>query len=280
MLEQKNLDISLLEVNKGQLYGLPKNPRFIKDDRYLALKKSIEEAPEMLSIREIVVYPLENGHYVVIGGNMRLRACQEIGYKELPCKILPLETPVAKLREYTIKDNIAFGSNDWDVIANEWDTEELSEWGMELPDFAVDDTPIEPEENKDETQYSRNIEIPTYQITGAEPTIAECVDVSAVKKLIKQIDESNVSEEQKEMLRICAYRHAVIHFDNIAEYYTHQDKEMQNLMEENALVIIDFDRAIEKGFVDMTDKLLRLIPNKDESEILDETEMLEGYDEE
>ena len=75
MLEQKNLDISLLEVNKGQLYGLPKNPRFIKDDRYLALKKSIEEAPEMLSIREIVVYPLDNGHYVVIGGNMRLRAC-------------------------------------------------------------------------------------------------------------------------------------------------------------------------------------------------------------
>ena len=280
MLEQKNLDISLLEVNKGQLYGLPKNPRFIKDDRYLALKKSIEEAPEMLSIREIVVYPLENGHYVVIGGNMRLRACQEIGYKELPCKILPLETPVAKLREYTIKDNIAFGSNDWDVIANEWDTEELSEWGMELPDFAVDDTPIEPEENKDETQYSRNIEIPTYQITGAEPTIAECVDVSAVKKLIKQIDESNVSEEQKEMLRICAYRHAVIHFDNIAEYYAHQDKEMQNLMEENALVIIDFDRAIEKGFVDMTDKLLRLIPDKDESGTLDETEMLDGYDEE
>ena len=138
MLEQKNLDISLLEVNKGQLYGLPKNPRFIKDDRYLALKKSIEEAPEMLSIREIVVYPLENGHYVVIGGNMRLRACQEIGYKELPCKILPLETPVAKLREYTIKDNIAFGSNDWDVIANEWDTEELSEWGMEGTDFLMD----------------------------------------------------------------------------------------------------------------------------------------------
>lgn len=138
MLEQKNLDISLLEVNKGQLYGLPKNPRFIKDDRYLALKKSIEEAPEMLSIREIVVYPLDNGHYVVIGGNMRLRACQEIGYKELPCKILPLETPVAKLREYTIKDNIAFGSNDWDVIANEWDTEELTEWGMEGVDFLMD----------------------------------------------------------------------------------------------------------------------------------------------
>ena len=89
-----------------------------------------------------------------------------------------------------------------------------------------------------------------------------------------------LSEEQKEMLRICAYRHAVIHFDNIAEYYAHQDKEMQNLMEENALVIIDFDRAIEKGFVDMTDKLLRLIPNKDEAETLDETEMLEGYDEE
>lgn len=163
MLEQKNLDISLLEVNKGQLYGLPKNPRFIKDDRYLALKKSIEEAPEMLSIREIVVYPLENGHYVVIGGNMRLRACQEIGYKELPCKILPLETPVAKLREYTIKDNIAFGSNDWDVIANEWDTEELTEWGMEVSflqkdeDIDIDDFFEEVESG--DAQKVKNVEI-------------------------------------------------------------------------------------------------------------------------
>lgn len=121
--QQKNISISEIEINKGQIYGLPKNPRFIRDERFNALKHSIEEAPEMLSLHEIFVYPHE-GKYVVIGGNMRLRACKDLGYKEIPCKIIPKETPVAKLREYTIKDNESFGQNDWDLLANEWDSEE------------------------------------------------------------------------------------------------------------------------------------------------------------
>ena len=86
----------------------------------------------MLGLRELLVYPYE-GKYVVIGGNMRFRACKELGYKEISCKVLTVETPVAKLREYSIKDNEAFGQNDWDILANEWDTEELQGWGMELP---------------------------------------------------------------------------------------------------------------------------------------------------
>lgn len=129
----KNLQINEIEINKGQIYGLPKNPRFIRDERFAALKKSIEDAPEMLGLRELLVYPHE-GKYVVIGGNMRLRACLDLGYKEIPCKVLPQETPVAKLREYTIKDNEAFGQNDWDILANEWNDEELQGWGVELPD--------------------------------------------------------------------------------------------------------------------------------------------------
>ena len=128
----QNLKISEIEVNKGQVPGLPKNPRFIKDERFKALVKSIQDAPEMLNLRELLVYP-HNGKYVVIGGNMRLRACKELGYKEVPCKILDASTDVAKLREYTIKDNNAFGSTDWDLIANEWECSELEEWGMEIP---------------------------------------------------------------------------------------------------------------------------------------------------
>lgn len=129
----QNLKISEIEVNKGQIEGLPKNPRFIKDERFKALVKSIQDAPEMLNLRELLVYP-HNGKYVVIGGNMRLRACKELGYKEVPCKILDASTDVAKLREYTIKDNNAFGSTDWDLIANEWECSELEDWGMEIPD--------------------------------------------------------------------------------------------------------------------------------------------------
>ena len=64
---------------------------------------------------------------------MRLKACRELGFTELPCKVLPKDTPIEKLREYARKDNIAFGEDDWDLTANEWDTEELEKWGMELP---------------------------------------------------------------------------------------------------------------------------------------------------
>ena len=132
MEQIKDIDIKRLEVNKGQVEGLPKNPRFIRDERYKALVKSIEDAPEMLKLRELLV--VEHGSkFVVIGGNMRLRACKELGMETVPCKVLPADTPVAKLREYAIKDNNGFGEDDWDILANEWDAEELQDWGMELP---------------------------------------------------------------------------------------------------------------------------------------------------
>lgn len=143
---KKNIPIDLIEINEGQLsqidaetnkqIGLPRNPRWIRDARFEALKKSIEDAPEMLDIREIVVYTLssikgKDGKYIAIGGNMRLRACQELGYRDIPCKVLDPETPMEKLREYAIKDNEAFGQNDFDILANEWDIEELQSFGME-----------------------------------------------------------------------------------------------------------------------------------------------------
>lgn len=129
-MEQKTIKIADLEINRGQIDGLPKNPRTIKDERFKALKKSIEDAPEMLALRELLVYP-HNGKYVVIGGNMRLKACKELGYKELPCKVIDENTPVEKLREYTIKDNIGFGDDDWDCLLAEWNVNELEDWGFE-----------------------------------------------------------------------------------------------------------------------------------------------------
>jgi hypothetical protein len=131
MKEQKNIPVKLLEVNKGQIEGLPQNPRFIRDARYEALKQSIVDAPEMLELRELIVVEHEK-KYVVIGGNMRLRACIDLGYKEVPCKVLPADTPVEKLREYAIKDNNEFGQDDWDILANEWDENELKGWGVEM----------------------------------------------------------------------------------------------------------------------------------------------------
>lgn len=128
------VSINKLKNNTGQIEGLPKNPRFLKDDKFKKLVKSIQDDPEMLELREVIAYD-NNGELVVIAGNMRLKACQEIGIKEIPTKILPQNTPVEKLKAYTIKDNVAFGEHNWDELANSWNVEELTEWGLDIPNF-------------------------------------------------------------------------------------------------------------------------------------------------
>ena len=138
MSETINIATRLIEANKGQIKGLPKNPRAIRKPAFEKLKRSIETFPEMLELRELIVFPLD-GRYVTIGGNMRLKACQALGIKEIPCKVLDKETSVDRLREIAIKDNVASGEDDWDLLANEWDTAELEEWGMFLPMPKEDD---------------------------------------------------------------------------------------------------------------------------------------------
>ena len=132
-MNREVIPISKLEMNRGQVEGLPKNPRFFRDSRFEAMKKSIEDCPEMLDLRELIVYPYGD-KYVVIGGNLRLRACKELGHQECPCKVLKAETSVAKLREIASKDNISFGETDMDALLNEWNRQELQDWGMELPE--------------------------------------------------------------------------------------------------------------------------------------------------
>ncbi len=146
-MKQELVHITKLVNNKGQIEGLPKNPRFVKDHKFVQLKQSIKDDPEMLELREVIAVDY-NGELVVIAGNMRLNACLELGIKEVPCKILPQNTPVDKLKAITIKDNIGYGEHDWDALANEWDVEELAYWGLDLPlDFEADETELEAEED-------------------------------------------------------------------------------------------------------------------------------------
>ena len=125
------IPLSKIESNKGQIEGLPKNPRLIKDGKFEALKKSIEQDPEMTALRELLVIE-HNGKYVIIGGNMRYRAMKDLGIKEAPCKVIPADTDVEKLKAYTIKDNAGYGEWDWDDLANEWCDEPLSDWGVDV----------------------------------------------------------------------------------------------------------------------------------------------------
>ena len=115
----------------------PKNPRLIKDDKFKKLVKSIQEFPDMLNKRPLITFTDVDGKYVVLGGNMRLKACKEIGLKEIPI-ILADEWTEEQKAEFLIKDNVGFGEWDWDNLANEWDAENLDEWGLDVPIFKED----------------------------------------------------------------------------------------------------------------------------------------------
>lgn len=137
------LPLSQIELNDGQLDGLPKNPRSIKKDKFQKLKNNIEAYPEMLAWRSLLVYPLDNGKYIIIGGNMRYRAMTELGHTEAPVFIIPKDTPVDRLQAYTIIDNNGFGEWEWDLLANEWPDDMLADWGLDVPNM---DCLEEPEE--------------------------------------------------------------------------------------------------------------------------------------
>ncbi|MFY7937716.1 MAG: ParB N-terminal domain-containing protein [Flavobacterium sp.] len=117
-------------VKAGEIKPNPNNPRIVKDEKYKKLVQSIKDFPEMLEIRPIVV----NDDMVVLGGNMRLKACKEAGLKEIPI-IKASSLSDEKQKEFIIKDNLGYGEWDWNMIANEWNSEELEEWGMDIPGF-------------------------------------------------------------------------------------------------------------------------------------------------
>jgi hypothetical protein len=121
-------------VDIRQVRSNPDNPRFIKGDKFEKLVKSIREFPQMLELRPIVV----NKDMIVLGGNMRLKACEEAGIEQVPI-IFADNLTEEQQKEFIIKDNSSFGEWDWDLLANEWDTEQLIDWGMDLPkEWALD----------------------------------------------------------------------------------------------------------------------------------------------
>ena len=125
--------MKVLKVKISDIKTNPKNPRLIKDDKFRKLVKSIKEFPQMLELRPIVV----DENNIVLGGNMRLKACLEVGLKEV--YIVKAEDLTEQQKdEFIVKDNVGFGEWDWDILANEWDVEKLQDWGLDLPIYFND----------------------------------------------------------------------------------------------------------------------------------------------
>ena len=145
--------MKVLKVKISEIKTNPKNPRLIKDDKFRKLVKSIQEFPQMLELRPIVV----DENNIVLGGNMRLKACIEVGLKEV--YIVKAEDLTEQQKdEFIVKDNVGFGEWDWDILANEWDTEKLQDWGLDLPlDLSVEE--LEAEEDNYEIPDEINTDI-------------------------------------------------------------------------------------------------------------------------
>ena len=130
--------IEIMEIVKiSAIKANSKNPRVIKDDKFKKLVQSIREFPDMLNKRPLICFTDVDGKYVVLGGNMRLKAAIEVGLKELPI-LLADDWTQEQRDEFLIKDNVGFGEWDWDQLANEWDADLLDKWGLDIPNFVID----------------------------------------------------------------------------------------------------------------------------------------------
>ena len=164
------------KVKITEVISNPNNPRLIKDDKFKKLVKSIQEFPDMLNVRPIVV----NKDMVVLGGNMRLKAIKEAGIKEINIEIVDWNEQQQK--EFIVKDNVGYGEWDWDDLANNWDAEELTDWGLDIPNFdakvleAEDDDFKIANEIHTEFVYGDIIEIGEHRLLCGDSTNPEHID--------------------------------------------------------------------------------------------------------
>ena len=233
--EIKSVAISEIKPN-------PNNPRIIKDDKFKKLVQSIKEFPEMLDIRPIVV----NNEMVVLGGNMRLRACIDAGLKEVPI-IKANELTPEQQKEFIIKDNVGFGEWNWEELANDWDTEKLESWGLDLP--------ITKDLNE---QDLFDIEIPFYTPSAIVPDVNELANLDKTKLLIDKINLLEVDNELKEVLKARASFFTDFNFQKIADYYSSQDEKIQDVFKDLGLVILAPKEALERGFVELSESVFEL----------------------
>lgn len=173
--------MNVKKVKLSEIKNNPNNPRILKDDKFKKLVKSIQEFPKMLEIRPIVV----NSDMIVLGGNMRLKACKEAGLKEVPI-VLADDLTEDEQKQFIIKDNVGFGEWDWEMLANEWEADLLEEWGLDVPDFSVTEEPT-----AEEDDYEMPDEIQTDIVLGDLFEIGEhrllcgdSTDSDAVAKLM------------------------------------------------------------------------------------------------
>jgi hypothetical protein len=233
----------IIEKKKiADLIPAPYNPRQSTAKQEQHLKESLEK----FGLVEPIIFNKQTGY--IVGGHFRVRELKKLGIKEIECVIVDLNE--ADEKELNIRLNANTGGWDWDTLANDWDVVDLEAWGLEIPQF---DTVEELEASED--KYTQKIDTPVYEPKNEKPLIQELYNADKYKELVTNIENSSVTEEIKTLLKVAASRHIVFNYENIADFYAHSDKIVQQLMEDSALVIIDFNKAIELGFVNLSEEI-------------------------
>ena len=249
-MQTTRISLADLQPNTGQIPGLPMNPRQWTKSDVERIARSLKETPELFEARPIIAVPFE-GKYVILGGNLRYEGARHNKDADAPVCVLPEDTPAEKMKEIVVKDNGQFGAWDFDALANEWYDLPLTDWGVAAWNPEEDLAELDAEDDN----YSRKIEAPIYEPKMGDVRLSECVDLEKYNELLAKIEKSKVSPEEKDFLRQAAGRHIVFDYARIADYYANASPTMQSLMEDSALIIIDFGKAVEGGFIKMSEEL-------------------------
>jgi hypothetical protein len=230
----------IIEKKKlSELTPAPYNPRQSTAKQEKQLKASLEK----FGVVEPIIFNKQTGY--IVGGHFRVRELKKLGYKEIECVIVDLSEEDEK--ELNIRLNANTGEWDWDMLANEWDAVELEEWGLDVPT-----------QKEDDDVYTTKIESPIYEPKNEKPNQKELFDISKYNLLVNKINESNIGDSEKEFLKLAATRHIEFNYRKIADFYAHSDKDTQELMEDSALIIIDYNKAIELGFVELYENMNKI----------------------
>jgi hypothetical protein len=196
---------------------------------------------------------------VVIVGHTRLKAAQQLGMDKVPVHVATGLT-ANQVKAYRIADNRVAEESEWDEELLSLEMSDLREVGFDLNLTGFDGDGIEKALNPDEPgisdgTYTRKVEAPKYEITGEKPPVECLFNKQRYDQLIADVEASDIPDDHKQFLKYAASRHIIFDYQSIAEFYAHADAKVQKLMEDSALIIIDFGRAIELGFVKLADEV-------------------------